>query len=202
MTMKRPIFIFLMMFICIPSLAHSARPIDVLKGAIDESISILKDPHYRKVAQKDLQHEKLWKIIQRVFDFKEFSKRVLGSNWKKFTPQQRKEFTNVFAKFLSKSYLRKVQERYKEEKFIFLSQDLSTDSKALVKTKIRFRSLEVPVNIRMLRRNGDWKVYDVIVLGVSAAKNYRAQFYVILLKESPAELIKRLKKKNARQAKK
>lgn len=191
-----------MMFICIPSLAHSARPIDVLKGAIDESINILKDPQYRKVAQKDLQHEKLWKIIQRVFDFKEFSKRVLGSNWKKFTPEQRKEFTNVFAEFLSKNYLRKIQERYKEEKVIFLSQDLSTDSKALVKTKILFKSLEVPVNIRMLRRNGVWRVYDVVILGVSASKNYWAQFKVILLKDSPAQLITRLKKKNAQQAKK
>tara|TARA_B100001971_G_C17777669_1_gene328135 strand:- start:102 stop:281 length:180 start_codon:yes stop_codon:yes gene_type:complete len=54
----------------------------------------------------------------------------------------------------------------------------------------------------MLRRNSDWRVYDVIILGVSATKNYRAQFNVLLLKESPAQLIKRLKKKNAQQAKK
>jgi phospholipid transport system substrate-binding protein len=41
----------------------------------------------------------------------------------------------------------------------------------------------------MLKRNDTWKVYDIIVLGVSSVRNYRAQFQTILLEQSPAQVI-------------
>jgi phospholipid transport system substrate-binding protein len=41
----------------------------------------------------------------------------------------------------------------------------------------------------MLKRNDTWKVYDIIVLGVSGVRNYRAQFQTILLEQSPAQVI-------------
>jgi phospholipid transport system substrate-binding protein len=49
--------------------------------------------------------------------------------------------------------------------------------------------VEVPVQVRMLKRNETWKVYDIIVLGVSGVRNYRAQFQTILLKQSPTQVI-------------
>ena len=45
------------------------------------------------------------------------------------------------------------------------------------------------MHVRMLKRNDTWKVYDIIVLGVSGVRNYRAQFQTILLKQSPAQVI-------------
>jgi phospholipid transport system substrate-binding protein len=51
----------------------------------------------------------------------------------------------------------------------------------------------------MLKLNDTWKVYDIIVLGVSGVKNYRAQLQTILLKQSPEQVIglieNRIKKK-------
>jgi phospholipid transport system substrate-binding protein len=41
----------------------------------------------------------------------------------------------------------------------------------------------------MLKRNDTWKVYDIIVLGVSGVRNYRAQFKAILHKQSPTQVI-------------
>jgi phospholipid transport system substrate-binding protein len=43
--------------------------------------------------------------------------------------------------------------------------------------------------------NDHWKIYDVVIEGVSLVKNYRIQFNSILRKEKPAQLIDRLKKK-------
>jgi phospholipid transport system substrate-binding protein len=43
--------------------------------------------------------------------------------------------------------------------------------------------------------DGSWKVYDIIVEGVSLVKNYRTQFASILKNETPAQLIQRLNEK-------
>jgi len=45
----------------------------------------------------------------------------------------------------------------------------------------------------MLKRNGTWKAYNVVVSGVSAVWNYRTQFEELLLKKSPAQIIELVK---------
>jgi phospholipid transport system substrate-binding protein len=47
----------------------------------------------------------------------------------------------------------------------------------------------------MIKREGLWKVYDIQLLGFSAIRNYRAQFQFMLLKETPDQVIERLKMK-------
>ena len=55
----------------------------------------------------------------------------------------------------------------------------------------------IPVAYRMLEKNSQWVVYDVIVEGVSLVKNYRSQFQDILTTATPEELIKRIKDKTS-----
>jgi phospholipid transport system substrate-binding protein len=50
-------------------------------------------------------------------------------------------------------------------------------------------------------KDGQWKVYDIIVEGVSLVKNYRTQFASILNKDKPAQLIQQLNDKLAEQNK-
>jgi phospholipid transport system substrate-binding protein len=50
-------------------------------------------------------------------------------------------------------------------------------------------------------KDGQWKVYDIIVEGVSLVKNYRTQFASILKKDKPAQLIQQLNDKLAEQNK-
>jgi len=61
---------------------------------------------------------------------------------------------------------------------------------------------DIPIYYRMMIKNGKWKVYDVIIEKISLVKNYRTQFRSILRKESPGDLIERLKKKISEQKQK
>jgi len=187
--------------ICISSSAHGDEPLESLQRNIEEAIRILKDPRHKEVIQKELQREKLRELSYQAFDFVEFSRRVLANNWKMFTPQQRIEFVDVFATFMTNFYLRLLQERYRDEKVVYLSQELITDSRAVVKISFLVRNREVPVDIRMLKRNGTWKAYDVMALGISAVMLYRSQFEWILRKDSPAQVIERLKRRIKEQKK-
>lgn len=187
--MRKSFFIYLLLVLSTPSVSHSEQPIDVLQKSINTGIAILEDPQYQDITEKDRQQEILCETAWKAFDFKEFSKRVLGSNWRNFTSSQRRQFTKVFSEFLCKYYITRLQERYTDEEVIYLSQHPLADSRALVKVNVIWKGVEVPVHVRMLKRNDTWKVYDIIVLGVSGVRNYRAQFQTILLKQSPAQVI-------------
>jgi phospholipid transport system substrate-binding protein len=197
--MRRIIPIFGLLFMGIPIWAHGAQPLDELQGHIDQVVSILKDPKYQETAQKDLQREKIWEIIHKAFDFTEMAKRAVAKHWKRFTQDEKKEFSQLFAELLGGAYLGKIQRSYEDEKIIYVTEKMLSSSKALVKTKILRQNTEIPVAYSMRNRNGTWRVYDINIEGVSLVKNYRTQFSKILLKKSPARLIEMLKKKIERE---
>ncbi|NOQ19458.1 MAG: hypothetical protein GQ571_05760 [Desulfobacterales bacterium] len=179
----------------ISSLADGDQPIEALQKGVEEGFRILKDTEFNHADRKDAQQQKLGKILEQLFDFREFSRRVLASNWKDFTPSQRKEFVRVFTEFLSKFYLGKLQEKYKDETLIYVGQELKSATRALVNIKVVWKGQKIPVDLRMIKRKGLWKVYDIQFLGISAVRNYRAQFQFILRKETPGQVIERLKQK-------
>ena len=200
--MRKSFFICVLIVLSTPYVSHSEQPIDVLQKSINMGIAILEDPQYQDVTEKDRQQQILCEAAWEAFDFKEFSKRVLGSNWLTFTSSQRRQFIDAFSEFLCKYYITRLQEKYTDEKVIYLSQHPLADSRALVKVNVLWKGVEVPVEVRMLKRNDTSKVYDIIVLGVSGVKNYRAQLQTILLKQSPEQVIglieNRIKKEDKR----
>ena len=185
----------LFVLIAIPALADGDQPIEALQKGVEAGLRILKDSEFNDADRKDSQQQKLRIILQQLFDFPEFSRRVLASNWKIFTPLQREEFVRVFTEFLSKFYLGKLQEKYKDERLIYVSQELKSATRALVNIQVVWKGQKIPVDLRMIKRQGLWKVYDIQVLGISAVRNYRAQFQSILRKETPGQVIERLKQK-------
>ena len=176
-------------------LSYAEQPIEVLQKSIDQSINILTDPDYQDQSQKELQRQKLWQELNRIFDFKEFSKRILTKNWRRFTPQQRKEFVELIGYFVNIYYLSRLQEKYNNEKVTLIEQNLVSRTKAVVKTNVRWKNKDVPVEIKMLKRDDSWRVYDLSALGISAVGIYRGQFQEILRKKSPAHVIEKLKEK-------
>jgi len=182
--------------------AESAGPMVSVQGPIQQGIDLLRDPHYKDPSKREAQRDKIWEIIRQTFDFVEVSMRALAQDWKAFTPPQRKEFTEVFTDLLKNTYIDKIQSEFQNETIQFLGDEKVSDDKAVVKTKvIRNGKIEIPMDYSMRFRDGQWKVYDVAIEGVSLVKNYRTQFKDILAKETPAQLITRLKDKVVQQEK-
>jgi phospholipid transport system substrate-binding protein len=186
--------IILILF-AVPALADGERPIDALQRGVEAGFRVLEDPRLNEADQKEAQQLKLRMVLDQLFDFRVFSKKVLGSNWKNFTPAQRKEFVRVFAEFLGKYYMSKLQEKYKDETLIYVGQEMRSDTRAIVHIKVVWKGQKIPVDLRMINRRGMWKVYDIQVLGISAVRNYRAQFQSLLSRETPAQVIDRMKER-------
>lgn len=182
-----------------PLFGAPPEPLDAIKGPIDTVIAILNDPVYKDESLKTEQREKIWQSISAIFDFDEISMRAVARNWKKFKPEERKAFSTVFSKFLGNTYVDKIQGEFHNEEIVYVGQEIIKEGRALAKTLIKRETLEIPVDYRLKLMDGQWRVYDVAVEGISLVKNYRTQFKQLLKKESPAELIKRLEKKLAEQ---
>jgi len=193
-------FLLVSFFLARPLPALATGPMDELKPPIDAVIAILNDPQYKKTGTKSDQRDAIWKAVKRIFDFDEISRRAVARQWNRFSDAEKKSFSDVFAQFLGNTYIDKIQGEYHNEKIVYIGQELYQDRYAEVKTQIMRESLQIPLYYRMIKEsNGQWKVYDVIVEGVSLVKNYRTQFANILRKEKPEQLIERLKKKLAEQ---
>jgi phospholipid transport system substrate-binding protein len=177
------------------SLSAALSPMEALKIPIENVLSLLKDPKYKDPDQRQQQRDKIFAITRKLFDYTEMSKRTLARNWKSFSPEEQLQFVDVFADHLSNSYMDKIQGEYKGETVIFLGQEMVADGKALVTTKVQRQSGDISVDYSMMLVDNQWRVYDVNIEGVSLIKNYRTQFDQILVKESPTQLIERLKKK-------
>ena len=126
------------------------------------------------------------------------SRLVLSSYWKNFTPEQRTDFIREFASFLRRTYLPLLLEKYNGEQIIYQRQIMLSATRAQVEVLVLWQDKEIPLTVRMIRREGDWRVYDVSALGISALKNYRAQFRGLLQDETPDEVIERLRNQPGR----
>lgn len=176
-----------------------AGPLESLRGPIERIIKVLNDPLYEGTGSKKKQRDDIWVIARPIYDFEEISKRAIGKPWLDFTASEKSRFTTVFSEFLGTTYIDKLQGEYNKETIDF-EKELVKGSVALVRTKLRRGGAVIPIDYRMKRIDGSWKVYDIIVEnGVSLIKNYRVQFTSILQKESPEQLIQRLESKLARQ---
>ena len=181
---------------CMPPLLWAGEPGKLLMETIDKGFAILKDPSLKGDEKVQERRQMLWKEISPVFNFEEMSKRSLGQHWKSRTPEEKKEFVELFTNILKDAYIGKT-DTYSGEKVVIISE--KQDKKyATVQTKIiTNKETEVSVDYNMLNNPGGWTIYDVIIEGVSLVNNYRSQFNNILIKSSYKELIQKIKAKQS-----
>lgn len=191
--MRKAIPVLLLLFLSAPLPAYGEEPMTVVRERVEKVISILNNPEYK--SKKSLQREKIMEIVRQVFDFRTMSQLSLAKYWRDFTPQQQQEFTDLFSKLLENVYLDRIQGKYQDQKVVYEGQETIAADRAVVRTRVTGKDMNIPVDYRMLKQGDTWKVYDVVIEGVSLVQNYRSQFREILISETPAQLIERLRKK-------
>jgi len=169
-------------------------PGDQVRQTTDKLLAILKDPQLKGESKKNERRDKLKELIYQRFDFTEMARRSLGSEWRRRSPEEQKEFVKLFTGLLERTYLDNI-ESYNGEKFRYLKEQ-EDNNHAQVDTKIiDNKGQEFSINYRLHKVNGDWKVYDVVIEDISLVNNYRSQFNRVLATSSYEELVNRMKGK-------
>ncbi|MFA6149400.1 MAG: ABC transporter substrate-binding protein [bacterium] len=178
--------------LCIPAVASGGEPTEQIRGAINRGLEIVKRADLQGSAKKAQRRELLRKDLFPYFNFDEMARRSLGVHWKDRSPRERQEFVTLFTDLLENSYAGKI-EGYKGETIRF-GKETSDPPYAEVKTVIVSREgQEFSVDYRLLADGARWRVYDIVIEGVSLVNNYRSQFAGILQKSSFQEMTKQLK---------
>jgi len=170
-------------------------PMETMKGVVAEVFHSLQAyPVDGPPENLPRRREEIRKIIDGHFDAVQMSQRALGKYWKEISEDKRQEFTRLFYWRLYNFYIMRL-EAYSDEKVIY-NKELLKGNVAAIYTQVSSKKYpEFDIEYR-LRQNGDeWKIYDVVIEGVSLVANYRSQFNSFLGKKSFDELLKALREK-------
>jgi len=170
--------------------AVAGEPTDQVRRSVDEVLKIVQsqpDGSARRAAVRQ--------AANRLFDFEETAKRALGPHWQQRTPAEHEEFVRLFSDLLEAAYVGKI-DLYQGEKITYVGETVDGDQ-ATVKTRIVTKQgNEVLVDYRLSREKDRWRVYDVIIEGVSLVADYRTQFNKIIQTSSYDDLVKRMRAKD------
>ena len=164
-----------------------ALPTTTLAGQLSPSQQIIEDSSSKinQAFEQEVYHQDFNQAVQFVdgvvtqfVDMNKVAILVLGKNIRKSTPEQRKRFIQEFKILLVRTYTRAFLE-YADWKITFPSQEINPNSrKTLVKTVVH-QPGKAPIDIHyrmILTKKGSWKVYDIIIEGISLVTNYRSSF--------------------------
>jgi phospholipid transport system substrate-binding protein len=179
----------------IPFQAYAATPKETVETGVNKVLKTLSDPAF-KAQSKDQQITTISTEIESVFDFEELSKRTLGREWKNFSAEQQTEFVKLFKELLQGVYADRLL-AYSDQKVIYDKELMLKEGRAEVQSYLQTSDgNKIPLFYRMTNTSGSWKVYDIVIEGVSMVKNYRTQFKEILSNGSPDKLLEILREKS------
>lgn len=187
----------LLLCLIVPVAAFAGTALETVKTQADKVLEVLRDPALKPESAKKVKKEKIRSISEKMFDFTELSRRTLAKNWDKLNPEQQKEFVLLYRSLLEDSYADKILS-YTDEKIVFNKEVPLTEKTTEVQSAVLRKNGEIPIYYRVVLKGGVWRVYDVVIEGVSLISNYRSQFREILMNKPPESLLETLRKKTGK----
>ncbi len=166
---------------------------EAVKRTITDLIAVLDDEALKQPGRADERRHKIEDVIRRGVDYEEMAKRALGRPWLALSEQDRQEFVSLFVQLLRDSFAGRITEHH-DEQVDYLSEQRE-DLYAEVRTHLKGRKIETPIDFRLISHGTEWRVYDVVIDGASIVNNYRSQFASIIREVSYAGLVQKMKQK-------
>ncbi len=186
------------LFVIVPQwvLAATPSPLAVIQSGTEKALKILRSSQKGEAPSLRQRKGEILVVVGEYFNFEEMGKRALGRPWKEQTPQKRQEFSELFKQLLFNTYISRVESYTGSNEQVVYDSEKVDGEYALVKTHVIIQGgRSVELDYRLQFENSNWKVYDVIVEGISFVENYRSQFASLLANGSFDSLLKKLREK-------
>ena len=188
------IIIFLT-FITLPVVADNHGPDDFLKASVAEVMDFITDNKSQLEQDDEYLISKMNEIVIPKLDIELMSRIVLGKNhWNNISISEKSDFMDAFKNLMVRTYMKSLT-AFEGEKIKFLPYiQGKRDDVAKVKSIYLLNEGELPVSYRLKKTDSKWKVYDIIIDGVSLLRNYRSDFKAHVTKKGISSLINQLNK--------
>ncbi len=173
--MKQVFSLLFAIFFAASASAQEA-PDALVKRVTDEVLEIVRN-------DKDIQGGNTRKVIDLVetkvlpnFNFQHMTALAVGKEWRKATPQQQQQLTAEFKTLMVRTYSNSLT-AYKNQRVVYKPFKMNGEADVVVHTEIlQPGSQAVHLDYSLEKMESGWKVYDVVVAGISLVTNYRDSF--------------------------
>ena len=190
--------LFITLLFAFPAWTMAIPPDKLVDRTVQEVIEIVRqDEELRDGNSKKILDLVENKVLPH-FNFARMTRLAMGKNWRKADAEQQDMIVNEFRDLLVRTYSNTLS-KYQDERIVVSPlRGLDNNTDATVKTEViqGMGKKPVPIDYNMEKTNDGWKVYDVIVAGVSIVINYRGSFNSEIRKDGVDGLIKTLEEKN------
>jgi phospholipid transport system substrate-binding protein len=190
-------FLLLSLFLAFPAVAQELGPEELVKKITQDVLETIKKD--KQLASGDRQRAvKLAeeKILPHV-DFEEATRLAVGRGWAQASPEQKKKLVTEFRNMLVRTYSNAIGAYEGQTMKVMPVRMKPGDTDVTVHNQfIRPGGKPVLVDYSMRKTEKGWKIYDIVVEGVSLVLTYRSEFDAVVKQDGIDGLIKRLSQKN------
>ena len=172
--------------------AGPADPVGQLHSQIDQVLALA----YSGQSSETLA-ERVRPLLEKDFAFDLVTRQAIGPGWRQFTAGDQQKVTDLFSRLVIRIYAARVVGTQKPAITYGKTVSLSPD-RCEIPTRVTAPNGEpYAVVYRLINLSGTWRIYDVLIEGVSFVANYRAQFDELVQRGGAAAVIKTLEAKLA-----
>jgi phospholipid transport system substrate-binding protein len=156
----------------ISNAAAADDPVALLRSSVDEVLAIA----YSGQSTESLP-ERVRPVLEKSVAFDLVTRQAMGPGWRQFSPADQKRVTNLFSQLVTRTYASRVVGT-ERPKITFGSPSSLAPDRCEIPTQVKTSTSSEPfaVSYRMVKLPAGWRIYDILIEGVSFVANYRAQF--------------------------
>ena len=159
--------------VCLPAAEPVAEVNEMLRGAVDEVLTIAYDSN---TAATPLS-QRVRPVLEKYFNFEAITRKAIGPGWRQFTPEQQASAVTLFTEVVIRNYADRFEPG--ERPGITYSQAITPDPKRPslreLPTTIDYAGKKYSVVYRLEKAGESWRIFDVVIEGVSMIANWRSQ---------------------------
>ena len=181
-----------------PALAQELGPEELVKKVTAEILDAVKSDKELASGNREkalkLAEEKVLPLI----DFEEATRLAVGRSWSQASPEQKKRLTEEFRRMLVRTYSSAISSYQGQTMKVLPVRMKPGDTEATVRNQyIRPGAKPVQLDYSMHKTDAGWKIYDIVVEGISLVLTYRSEFDAVVKQEGIDGLIKRVAAKSS-----
>ncbi|MBI3345136.1 MAG: ABC transporter substrate-binding protein [Gammaproteobacteria bacterium] len=186
----------------VPGQTWASMPADELvRETSERMLTALKNEHDALKANPAKLYALTEEIILPHFDFERISSWVLGKYWREATPEQKNRFTQEFRNLLVRTYATAMLEYSGQEiKYLPFKADAGANTVTVRTEVVQPGGPAIPINYSLFVKEGEWKVYDVVVENTSLVASYRSSFANEIRQSGLDALIEKLASRSNQQS--
>jgi phospholipid transport system substrate-binding protein len=190
-------FLLILLF-PVMALAQDSEPEALVKKITEEVLAALKSDKQLAAGDRERAVKLAEQKILPHVDFEEATRLAVGRGWKEASPEQRKKLVAEFRNMLVRTYSNAIGAYEGQTMKVLPSRVKPGEGEATVRNQfLRPGGKPILVDYSMRKTDAGWKIYDIVVEGVSLVLTYRSEFDAVVKQEGVDGLIKRLSQKNA-----